>query len=49
MTDAIPPRPQPPEIRAEVLFRGAREVHIRHAGEVYRLRITASGKLLLTK
>ncbi len=39
----------PPEIRAASLFQGAREVRIHHAGEVYRLQLTATGKLLLTK
>lgn len=50
MTTVSPPRPRPaPEIASELLFRGAREVLIHHAGEVYRLRLTATGKLLLTK
>jgi hemin uptake protein HemP len=31
------------------LFGGDREVWIEHRGELYRLRITASGKLYLTK
>ncbi|MEO1190562.1 MAG: hemin uptake protein HemP [Pseudomonadota bacterium] len=31
------------------LFGGAREVMIRHGGEVYRLRRTARGGLILTK
>jgi len=31
------------------LFRGGREIVIRHAGEEYRLRITRTGKLILTK
>ncbi len=30
------------------LLRGRREVEIEHAGRIYRLRITASGKLILT-
>ena len=42
------PKP-PPEVRTEALFGGAREVRIHHAGEVYRLQLTAAGKLLLTK
>ncbi len=54
MTKAQPPRqPVPvrrsPEVKAETLFGGARELRIHHAGEVYRLQLTASGKLLLTK
>jgi hemin uptake protein HemP len=31
------------------LFGGDREVWIEHRGELYRLRITGSGKLYLTK
>nr|WP_328798945.1 hemin uptake protein HemP [Rhodovarius lipocyclicus] len=34
---------------AEVLFRAGPEVEILHAGEVYRLRRTRLGKLILTK
>ncbi len=32
-----------------VLFHGAREIHIEHNGEIYRLRITRQGKLILNK
>lgn len=32
-----------------VLFGGAREVILLHKGECYRLRVTQSGKLILTK
>ena len=35
--------------RSEELLAGAREVVIEHRGESYRLRETASGKLILTK
>lgn len=31
------------------LFEGRREVQIRHAGAVYRLKITRQGKLILNK
>lgn len=49
MATVSPPRPAPaPEIASELLFRGARQVFIHYAGEVYRLRLTATGKLLLT-
>ena len=51
-TETHPPSrsaPRPPEVRAEALFGGAREVRIHHAGEIYRLQITSAGKLLLTK
>ena len=36
-------------IDAGELFAGRREVDIRHAGQVYRLRITRNGKLILNK
>ena len=43
-------RPSLPDtVPAELLFRGRQEVLIRHNGEHYRLRITKSGKLILTK
>lgn len=31
------------------LFLGTREITIGHAGDVYRLRLTAQNKLILTK
>ena len=34
---------------SEEIFRGHREVQIRHNGVAYRLRITSTGKLILTK
>lgn len=44
------PRPSLPDIvPAALLFRGRQEILIRHNGEHYRLRITKSGKLILTK
>ncbi len=54
MMKARPPRqPVPvrplPEVKSETLFGGAREIRIHHAGEIYRLQLTAAGKLLLTK
>lgn len=39
----------PDEIRSESLLRGAREVLIRHGGELYRLCHTRNDKLILTK
>lgn len=39
----------PDSVPAEVLFRGRQEILICHNGEYYRLRITKSGKLILTK
>jgi hemin uptake protein HemP len=41
-----PPRRQ---IRSVELFNGGREVLIEHAGELYSLRQTSKGKLILTK
>jgi hemin uptake protein HemP len=38
-----------PAVTSEVLFSGARELVIKHAGENYRLRLTNQGKLILTK
>jgi hemin uptake protein HemP len=40
---------QDEEIEAASLLRGRREIVIRHAGQRYRLRITANDKLILTK
>lgn len=39
----------PRSVTAAELFAGARELRIAHAGEEYRLNITRSGKLILTK
>ena len=36
-------------IETDDLFRGRRELLIRHAGNLYRLRITQNDKLILTK
>jgi hemin uptake protein HemP len=36
-------------VRSEDLLRGKREVWIAHGAEMYRLRVTSSGKLYLTK
>ncbi|MGE5319837.1 MAG: hemin uptake protein HemP [Hyphomicrobiaceae bacterium] len=33
----------------ESLFRGGQEILIDHSGEIYRLRVTRNGKLILTK
>lgn len=57
MTDAEPPRTDdasaPPPAAAAVdsaaLLAGRSEVQIIHGGEVYRLRCTRAGKLILTK
>jgi len=41
--------PGPQRLDSRALFGGGREVIIRHDGADYRLRLTASGKLILTK
>lgn len=40
---------QPRILPAEDLFQGQREVWIQLGDQLYRLRITAAGKLILTK
>ena len=46
-------RTEPPvpirRVATDALLAGAREVILEHRGEHYRLRVTASGKLILTK
>ncbi len=37
-----------PRLELRDLLRGRDEIEILHAGRVYRLRLTASGKLILT-
>ena len=39
----------PPRISSETLLAGAQALHIVHAGELYILRRTSNGKLILTK
>ena len=39
----------PPVVDSATLMGGRRELLIRHGEDVYRLRITASNKLILTK
>ena len=39
----------PPAIDSTALLKGRRELLIRHGKEFYRLRLTASNKLILTK
>jgi hemin uptake protein HemP len=49
---AEPPRPPKTparRIQSEVLFEGRSEVVILHRDEEYRLRVTKSDKLILTK
>ncbi|WP_319413153.1 hemin uptake protein HemP [uncultured Cohaesibacter sp.] len=40
---------QLPLVDSEILFGDSREIQISHRGEIYRLRITAQQKLILTK
>ncbi|WP_348752360.1 hemin uptake protein HemP [uncultured Aquincola sp.] len=42
---SVPPR----TLTSRTLLDGANEVQIEHYGSVYRLRLTALGKLILTK
>lgn len=39
----------PRTLNSQEIFQGASEVLIDHSGETYRLRITRTGKLILTK
>ena len=39
----------PRTVRSEDLLQGAREVLIQHGQEMYRLRLTKAGKLILNK
>jgi hemin uptake protein HemP len=39
----------PREIPSAELLRGEKEIWIRHGEEIYRLRLTRSGKLILQK
>ena len=44
-----PVAPASVTVTSESLFRGAREILIRHGADTYRLRSTSKGKLILTK
>jgi hemin uptake protein HemP len=47
---APPVAPSPaPRWSSETLLAGQRETRIVHQGAIYTLRLTASGKLILTK
>lgn len=43
------PTNAPASVDSVTLMKGARELVIRHGADTYRLRITASNKLILTK
>lgn len=53
--ETSPPTPEPREqdgpriVTSKELFQGRREVWIEHGDDMYRLRLTSSGKLCLTK
>ncbi|KRB02649.1 hypothetical protein ASD86_24480 [Lysobacter sp. Root690] len=49
MASAVVAAAQGVLVESTALLRGAREVLIRHGGEVYRLRHTRNDKLILTK
>jgi hemin uptake protein HemP len=44
-----PPAATPAALSSAALLAGAREVLIRHGEETYRLKLTSSNKLILTK
>ena len=46
---AHPPSARAARIASEQLMKGRREIIIQHGREEYRLRVTAAGKLILTK
>lgn len=48
ITGGVAP-PEPVTITSEQLLAGGREVIIVHAESVYRLKLTGSNKLILTK
>ncbi len=45
----LPPETLPAEIDSKDLLAGRRMMTIRHGAERYRLQVTKSGKLILTK
>lgn len=49
LSDAVPTVAAPVRWSSRELLAGTREVEIEHEGMVYRLRLTAMGKLILTK
>ena len=38
-----------PLLDSAALFAGRSEIHIRHEGQIYRLRATRNGKLVMNK
>lgn len=49
LMEAAPRGPSVACLRSEALFGKAREILIEHSGSYYRLRVTHSNKLILTK
>ena len=47
--DTEKPDPGTPIVDSVTLMSGRRELIIRHGSDAYRLRVTASNKLILTK
>ena len=47
--DAPPTGQRPRRLKVSELLAGEREAILEHDGQDYRLRITANGKLILTK
>lgn len=47
LSPAAPPSPR--RLPSDLLFGGRQEIEIEHRLQVYRLRRTAAGKLILTK
>jgi len=48
-TGDAPSRSTTRVLDSERLFGSQKEIQIRHAGQMYRLRITRNGKLILNK
>lgn len=44
-----PKQPGPRQLKVSELMAGDREVLLEHEGQIYHLRLTANGKLILTK
>lgn len=49
MPKQVPAAPKLRRLKVSDLLAGEREVILEHDGQDYRLRITANGKLILTK
>ena len=47
--NSSPARPLLPTITSQELLLGGREIQIQHGQDIYLLRLTRNGKLILTK